>query len=182
VKRLTVADSEALRWFLLDCPARFGLRSGFGYQLERAAAGQLFDMGTPKAVDVPEHAIDAVRHARRVKRKLETITPGARDTLIAAYCWDQFATLTWLDRLGPVCLLTDAAQTAYQRSVDRDATRVREGSTGALLTKPWPKHRTLAQWLGPRLKADDSFRATVLSEADRKLTGACSEWYRANGC
>jgi hypothetical protein len=177
VKRLTQADETALRWFLLDAPARFGLRSGFGYQLERAAAGQLFDMGTPKVVDVPEHAIDAVRHARRIRGRLKAMTLAQRDVLVAAYCWEQFAVLTWLDRLGPVALLTDAAQNAYQRATDKDVERTRKGATGGLLAAPRAKHRTLAQWLGPRLRKDDALRAIVLSEADRKLNGACAAWY-----
>lgn len=178
--RLRQLDEVDLRWFILDASGCFGLRSSFGAQLDRARAGQDFASQRQGNAEL-DISVGALRRATRVRDSLRRIGSLNTDVLIAAYCWDRLKRLAWLDRLGPVCLLTDGLASAYQRSQDKQSESCR-GGNGTMLLEPLPAHRTLAQWAGPALKNNKELCANILLEADGLLTGACRAWYARREC
>lgn len=167
------------------------MRCGLGFQLERARAGQLFDMGGVGNSDM-DRAVAALRRAKRVRARLKGMGAADRDVLFAGYCWSKPGGLRALDRLGAVCLLTTAAARAYHRAqlkaakaaridvqaamADDDVAAVDRAVAG-LLASPLPRHVTLASWLGPTMKTNDDLKKRVMAEADDMLTMACQAWY-----
>lgn len=174
--RLQPVDEIDIRWFAQDASESFGLRCGMGFQLERARAGQLFDMGTVADKDMDRQVI-ALRRFERIRACLLAMTSADRQTLFAAYCSDRPPTLRKLDRLGPVCMLTGAALKAYGRHQAATLAKSRGERSDGLLAQERTKHFTLAAWLGPKMSSSPELRDAVLTEADAKLTQACRSWY-----
>ena len=156
--RLTPADENLLRWYVLDSDADMGLRSPVGAMLERARL-RLGDIDMAR-VDHDRPAV-SVERASAVRNRLREMGRRYAIVLTAAYCSDPVAGLTTAARLGAIAPFTTEARTAYMRQ-------------RGLVAMPRPS--TVAKWLAVRWKGNTPLREAVLAEADALLTEAVKRW------
>lgn len=140
-------DERELRWFLCESDGALGLRSSMGAQLARAEAAPGRNRGSKPlgqavAAEWTEAQLAAVDRARRVERRLASLTRPQQRVLVAAYgpplppggeeTWGWLSP-SFRSRLRPLSLLlvaerqgiTRAALKAWHKAILGDSAEVK---------------------------------------------------------